>query len=327
MPEALIITGPTGTGKSELGVEVAGRVGGEIISADSRQVYRGLDIGTAKPPEALMHRVPHHGFDRVELTEMYSAGRFAREARGWITEIRGRGRLPIVTGGTGFFIRALIEPLAPDPDLDGERRTRLRILLSQYSTDQLKRWLRRLDPRRAQRLEPEGGPQRLARSLEVALMSGRAHSWWMDQRRAGEPTICLVVCLTLPRAEIYRRTDQRFDRLMEAGFLDEVRLLASSFPHDSPGFKALGYTELLAHLRGEMSLAEATDLAKRNTRQFVRRQLTWFRHQLPDDTEYLEAGAPLDEMADDVASRWRARLEGSPSSKADSPLASGGKKT
>ncbi|NIS02573.1 MAG: tRNA (adenosine(37)-N6)-dimethylallyltransferase MiaA, partial [Gemmatimonadetes bacterium] len=162
MPGAIVITGPTGTGKSALAVRVAERVNGEIISADSRQVYRHMDVGTAKPSSALRRRVPHHGLERLDPDDSYSAGGFARDAWGWIEEIRARGRTPIIVGGTGFFIRALLVPLGPEPAGDPERRARLRRYLSGLPVAELHRWLQRLDPPRAQQLSGEGGRQRLA---------------------------------------------------------------------------------------------------------------------------------------------------------------------
>lgn len=324
MPKAIVITGPTGTGKSELAVDVAERLAGEVVSADSRQVYRGMDIGTAKPSLRLRSRVPHHGLDLVAVNESYSAGRFARDAQGWIRDIRARGRVPIVAGGSGFFVRALLQPLAPDPEVDLERRARLRDYLSLRSPEELKRWLRRLDPARAEQLEGEGGPQRLARSLEVALLSGRRHSWWMERPSKLPPLSALVFCLELPREEIYRLTDERFDRLMEGGFLEEVRGLLRRFPKRDPGFKAVGYGELISHLEGERSLTDAVAEAKRSTRQFVRRQLTWLRNQLPVDAIRLSANEPRERLVAEIARRWESGARRSSGSQPESPVASCG---
>jgi tRNA dimethylallyltransferase len=303
--EAIVITGATGTGKSELAVDVAERVDGEIISADSRQVFRDMDIGTAKPCDSLRGRVPHHGLDRLDPDEKYSAGMFARDAWTWIGAARECGRVPIVVGGTGFFIRALLAPLGPEPEFDPERRERLRRLLTRWPTESLKRWLGRLDPRRASQLEGEGGPQRLARSLEVVLLSGRSHTWWLEQPPETASLSAMVICLQRPREDLYRQLDARFDEMMAAGLLDEVRGLLGRYPEDSPGLKSVGYDELIRHLRGERTLEEAVVEAKRNTRRFARRQLTWFRHQLPEATIWLDAGRGREELAEEIVRCWQ----------------------
>ena len=305
--EAIVITGPTGSGKTESAVEVAERLDGEIVSADSRQVYRYLDVGTAKPGASLRDRVPHHGLDLLDPRERYSAGRFARDARDWISGIVGRGRVPVIVGGTGLFIRALLAPLGPEPEFDADRRERLRQLLSDWPTEKLRRWLERLDPPRASQLENEGGPQRLARSLEVVLLSGRRHSWWLDQPPETAPLAALIVCLRLRREELYRRIDARFDAMMAAGLLDEVRDLLARFPERSPGLKSVGYVELISHLRGECTLTEAVETAKRNTRQFARRQLTWFRHQLPADTVWMDAADRREDLIERIVALWERR--------------------
>jgi tRNA dimethylallyltransferase len=304
-PEAVVISGATATGKSELAVEVAERMGGEIVSADSRQVYRHMDIGTAKPSAALRSRVPHYGLDLLDPEESYSAGRFARDAWRWIPEIRRRGRVPIIVGGTGFFIRALLTPLGPEPEFDPGQRERLRRYLTGLPPAVLKRWLQRLDPTRAEPLRGEGGAQRLARSLEVVLLSGRRHSWWLEQPAQTPALPAAVFCLRLPREELYRRIDRRFDEMMAGGLLDEVRRLLERFPAASPGLRSVGYVELIRHLAGELALAGAVEAAKRSTHRFARRQLTWFRHQLPESTVWLDAGRPSAELAAEIVRQWR----------------------
>jgi tRNA dimethylallyltransferase len=300
-PDALVITGPTGVGKSALAVELAEALDGEIISADSRQVYRHMDIGTAKPAAELRRRVPHHGLNLLEPDETYSAGRFARDAWATIEEIRGRRRVPIIVGGTGFFIRALLVPLGPEPTVEAERRARLRGVLSGLAVDELHRWLRRLDPPRAEQLKAEGGRQRLARSLEVVLASGRSHSWWLGQPSPTEALNASVFCVSLPQEELYRRIDERLDRMMASGLLDEVRRLLERFPASAPGLQSVGYIELIQHLHGDCSLREAVDAAKRSTRRYARRQMTWFRHQLPGKTVWLEGDRPRAELLEEIA--------------------------
>lgn len=321
VPEAIVITGATGTGKSELAVETAERVGGEIISADSRQIYRQMEIGTAKPPAQLRDRVPHFGLDRLDPDEAYSAGQFAHDAWSWIADIRGRGHVPLVVGGTGFFIRALLEPLGPEPDVDPAQRARLRRYLSTQPAESLSRWLARLDPERAAQLEREGGTQRLARSLEVVLLSGRPHSWWHSQPPRTPALAAVVFCLRLPREEVYRRIDRRFERMMADGLLDEVRRLLACYAPDAPGLRSVGYAELVAHLSGELDLGAAVEAAMRNTRHYARRQLTWFRHQLPTGAVRLDARRPVEELAQEIVGLWHERGGGSGSGRA-APIAS-----
>jgi tRNA dimethylallyltransferase len=322
-PDAIVITGATGTGKTGLAVEVAERTAGEIICADSRQVYRHMDIGTAKPSAALRQRVPHHGVDWLDPDESYSAGRFARDAWRWITQVRERDRTVIVVGGTGFFIRALLAPLGPEPTYESDRRLRLREYLSGRAPAELKRWLGRLDPRRAEQLAAEGGRQRLARSLEVVLLSGRPHSWWLDRAPETPALRATVFCLELPRHELYERSGRRFDEMMAAGLLGEVRQLLARFPAMSPGLRSVGYAELISHLRGECTLAQAVEDAKRSTRRFARRQLTWFRHQLPEDAIWLAADRRRSELVDEIVRRWAERAA-RPGSGASSSVGSGG---
>ncbi len=307
LPEAIVITGPTGTGKSALAVEVAVRLNGAIVSADSRQIYRHMGVGTAKPSAASRQRVPHYGLDLLDPDESYSAGRFARDAWSWIEEITGAGLVPLVVGGTGFFIRALLEPLGPEPELVPERRARLRRYLSSLPVDELHRWLRRLDPQRAQQLTGEGGGQRLGRSLEVVLLSGRGHSWWLGRPAGTAPLDACVFCLALTREELERRLDERFDRMMEDGLLDEARGLIERFTADAPALNSVGYAELIMHLSGDCSLEVAVEAAKRSTRRYARRQSTWFRHQLPEDTVWLTADRSPAELTDEIVRTWRDR--------------------
>lgn len=304
----IVITGATGTGKSALGVEVAERLGGAIVSADSRQVYRHMDIGTAKPSGALLDRATHYGLDLIEPDESYSAGRFARDSWRFIGEIHRLGRVPIIVGGTGLFLRALLSPLGPEPHVDAGRKRRLRRYLDGLPPEELKRWLARLDPKRATALRNEGGPQRLARSLEVALMSGYSHSSWLDGPPDTAPLPAVVFCLELAREALYLRINARFDRMMGQGLLEEVRRLCRDYPADAPGLRSMGYAELARYLRGEISLETAVAEAKRNTRRFARRQLTWFRHQLSEDTIWLDASRPTRELAAEIARAWGERM-------------------
>lgn len=305
-PRFLALVGPTAVGKTALSLEVARRIDAEIVSVDSRQVYRGMDVGTAKPTEEERGGVPHHGLDLLNPDRRYSAGRFARDARRWIREIESRGRVPLLVGGTGFFLRALTDPIFREPAMDDDRRDRLRAWLGGRPEEELVRWVRRLDPERAA-VAGRGGPQRLGRTLEVALLSGRPLSWW---HRHGEPEaepVAGVVCLLhRERDDLYDRIDRRVDAMVEGGLLDEVRaLLERGFGPDDPGLSGTGYREIAAHLAGETSLDEAAERIGAATRGFARRQITWFRHQRPEPSMCVDAARPLEEQADRVVRAWR----------------------
>lgn len=312
-PAYLALVGPTASGKTALSLALAEAIGGEVVSMDSRQVYRGMDIGTAKATPADRARVPHHGLDLVEPGERYSAGRFARDARGWIAAIRARGRVPILVGGTGFFLRALLDPIFAEPELDPGRVERLRAWLRRLPRERLAAWVRTLDPARAA-LAEQGGPQRMSRTLEVALLSGRPLSEWHRTAPAdGAPVRGVVVRLDLPREEMDRRIDARVGRMVEAGLVEEVRgLLERGVSPAAPGMTATGYREIVAHLRGERTLEEAVDDIRSGTRRYARRQLTWLRNQLPEGTRVVDATASLGEQVRDTVRAWREAGGGGP---------------
>lgn len=305
-PRALALTGPTTSGKTALSLALARELGGEIVSMDSRQVYRGMDIGTDKVTPEERAAVPHFGLDVVDPDQRYSAGQWARDARRWIAEIEGRGHVPLLVGGTGFFLRAVLQPIFREPAMDEERRGALRAWLDRRPAALLGRWVARLDPERAQ-LAREGGHQRLSRTLEVALLSGRPLSEWHARARADGPAIpALVVVLELDREELDRRIDARVSRMVERGFVDEVRRLAAEgYDETSPGMTGTGYREVLAVLRGQMELDEALQAMRRQTRQYARRQLTWFRNQLPDDALRVDGSLATEDKVEIIARAWR----------------------
>jgi tRNA dimethylallyltransferase len=303
----LALVGPTASGKTALSLPLAERLGGEVISMDSRQVYRGMDIGTDKVDAGSRARVPHHGLDLVDPGERYSAGRFSRDARGWIQVIRQRGRLPLLVGGTGFFLKALAEPIFREPPLDPERRQALEGWLESLDRDTLASWVRRLDPERAP-VALAGGPQRMIRTAEVALLTGRPLSWW--HRHAppeADPVPVRVVELTLPRAESVRRIDARAHRMFQRGLLAEVEALLRAGAHpDDPGMTGTGYREAADVVLGRATVEEAVERVRQVTRSYARRQVTWFRTQLPPDRLRLDALRPLPEQVEAVVRWWGA---------------------
>ncbi len=302
----LAIVGPTGSGKTELSLRVAACLDAEIISMDSRQVYRGMDVGTAKASLKDRARARHHGLDLRDPNERYSAGQFARDARTWIRQIRGRGRVPLLVGGTGFFLRALIEPLFREPAIDRSRLERLRAYLNRLRPDELEAWLAALDPRRAA-MAVEGGRNRQTRTLEVALLTGRALSWWHAQGAASAPPLRgLVVLLQLPREELYERINRRVEAMVSAGLAGEVEnLLAAGYGAADPGMTGAGYRQIVDHLLGRSTLEEAVEGIRRSHRRYARRQITWYRHQLPGGVLGMDASKPLETLAREVIGAWK----------------------
>lgn len=300
-PLVPIIVGPTGVGKTALAVALAAHWPVTVISADARQVYRSLDIGTAKPDVATRARVPHMGIDVIDPGERYSAGRFARDAAAWIGALEPERR-PVVVGGTGFYVRALADGLFREPAMDPERRTRLR----DWSDRQppLAAWATRLDP-----AYTGGGKQRAARTVEIALLTGRSLSWWQRQARVEGPIRPWYVRLTAPRPVLHQRIRARVDQMLAAGWVDEVRSLrARGLPADAPGLDALGYGEVVAHLEGRIPAAQLPEVIATATRKYARRQETWFRHQLgPAPVVTLDAGEAPERLAARIAGLWDAR--------------------
>ncbi len=309
-PSVPAILGPTATGKTALAVELAEWLDGEIISVDSRQAYEGLTVGTAAPGPAELERVPHHGVGFLPPGTRYGAGEFARRARKWIEEIRSRGRLPILAGGTGLFYRALTRPIFREPPMDADRREKLEAWLEELPLPRLRDVAETLDPALADRLDVLDR-QRCLRAVEMALLTGRPITWW--QRHGppeAEPVAAMPVVLTLPGDEHRRRVRERAERALEAGWPNEVRALrAAGHDPESPAFSSIGYGAVDDWLDGEVSREETLTRIVRDTWAYARRQRTWFRHQLPDDTLRLDARRPVDELAGRVAAAWRKRAK------------------
>jgi len=250
--------------------------------------------------------VPHHGLDIRDPDETYSAGGFARDAREWIGAIRSRGRVPVLVGGTGFFLKALLEPMFEEPDMEPNRVEALRTYLKGLETDELSDILSVLNPVPAADLPTDR--QRMTRSIEVALLTGRPLSWWHKEAEpVAGPLSALVVALEPEREGLYARINARVGQMIHEGFVDEVRgLLRAGYAPDCPGMTGAGYRELVRHLDGESSLEEATDEIRRSHRRYARRQTTWFRHQLPDDTLWIDDSLDPEATVDLILNRWKA---------------------
>lgn len=282
VPAPIAIVGATATGKSALAMALAEELPGEIVNADALQVYRGFDIGTAKPGPAERARVPHHLIDILDPSERWSAGEFARRARQAIDEIQGRGRTPVVVGGSGLYLRALFEGISPVPPGDPEMRSELRERLAREGLEPLAAELARADPETAERLAP-GDTQRVLRALEVVRVSGRTLSSWIAEQPFGIQRIAVLrLGLTLPRVLLYDRIAERVVRMVEEGWVEEVaRLLARGLDPGLPAFQAIGYRQIVRHLNAEWSLDDAIADTVKATRRFAKRQETWFRRE-PD---------------------------------------------
>ena len=280
---AILIAGPTASGKSALALNLAERLGGVIVNADSMQVYRDLRIITARPSAADEARVPHRLYGHVDAAENYSVGRWCADAGRALTETRDAGRVPILVGGTGLYFKALTQGLSAVPPTPPEIRAAVRARLDAEGVAALHAELSRRDPAVAARLKP-GDRMRIARALEVLESTGRSLADW---HRDGIPTILdpdqtVRVFLAPDRAELRRRIDLRFDAMLAAGALEEVRALdARRLDPLLPAMKAHGVPWLRRHLAGEISLNEAAEGGKMDTKRYTKRQLTWFRNQMP----------------------------------------------
>ncbi len=278
-PSLIVIVGPTAVGKTALALSLAEALGGEIVSADSRLVYRGLDIGTDKPSPADRARVPHHLLDVVDPDEPFSLAAYQDLARAAIADITARGRLPFLVGGTGQYVWAVVEGWSvPRAGPDEAIRARLFAQAEAQGADALHAHLARVDPAAAARIDPRN-VRRVVRALEVYELTGQPISAW--QHRDTPAYRALILGLTLPRPILYARIDARIQRMMDQGLVDEVKqLLDRGYGLDLPAMSGLGYRQVGRYLRGEITLPEAIRLIQRETRRFVRHQRNWFK---PDD--------------------------------------------
>ncbi len=272
----LVIAGPTATGKTELAIELGDRIPIEIVNADALQVYRQLEIGTAKPSPSQRERVPHHLIDIRDADEPFSAGEFARLARTAIAEIQARGATPVIVGGSGFYLKALFDGLAQIPTTPAPVRAEVAAEIEERGVDAMWQRLHEIDRQFADSISPQDR-QRVARGLEVHRATGRTISEWHSQEGEFPRLHACRVALTLPRPLLYDRIEARTSRMLNAGWLQEVRDLRERYAADAPAFQAIGYRTLVSVLEGRLSSELAFEEITRDTRRYAKRQLTWFR--------------------------------------------------
>lgn len=309
MPELLVITGPTATGKTALGVCLAELLGGEVVGADSMQIYRGMDVGTAKPTPQEMRGVRHHMIDVAEPAERFSAAKYAAMASQCVDDILARGRVPIVVGGTGLYIDALLrrEEFAAAPGNSGIREA----LEAEYDAlggEIFCEKLAAVDPARAAKLAP-GDKKRLVRALEVYRLTGETITAHDERSKTLPPryTSMKIALDFTAREKLYERIDRRAAQMFENGLVDEVRaLLAAGVSDQATAMQAIGYKETAAYLRGEYDLAEAVERVQRESRRYAKRQLTWLRRD--DSVQWLRwENAPQESAARQIATAFSAR--------------------
>lgn len=305
-PRIVLIAGPTGVGKSSLALALAEGLGGEIVSIDSVQIYRGLDIGSAKPTAAERERVPHHLIDDLDPTQDCNVAEFAHRALTAIEDISSRGKLPIAVGGTNLYVRVLVHGIFDAPAPSPEIRARHEALAAEFGVPHLHQALEVVDPALAARVH-RNDLVRVSRGLEVFELTGRPLSEYHAEHAFKTPNVeALKIALNRPREDLYRRIDARVDAMLAAGFVDEVRGLAERGYLGLKPLQSLGYRHIGSLLSGDVDYDEAVRTLKRDTRRFAKQQLSWLRSE--PDVVWCPASVDLDELADDV----RAFVAGDP---------------
>ena len=301
-----IICGPTAAGKSALALDLAEMFGAAIVSADSRQIYCGFDIGTAKPTREECARVTHYGIDVAEPQERFSAARWAVEADVWIESAGEIEKEPVIVGGTGLYVKALVEPLFSAPELDATRRGELERELESMSVVELRRWCSELDPSRAGL-----GRTQLLRAIETAVLAGKRisdlHADHNSEREANGPGIAASYLVVDPGDSLAARIEERVERMLGSGWIAEVEGLSREVSPDAPAWKASGYSVIREHVEGDLDLSTTKERVIIETRQYAKRQRTWFRHQLPPAA--VTRVNPEDSRARAVAREWWERAE------------------
>ena len=295
----VFLAGPTAVGKSEIALLLAEKLGGEIISADSMQVYRGLDVGTAKPSSAERARVPHHLIDICDLTENFDAAQFIRLAQKAVAEIQARGQVPIFCGGTGLYFKAYLSGLGEAPATNPE----LRAELEAAPFEALLHELRERDPVAYEKIDKQN-PRRVIRAVEVIRLTGKnffeQRAEWQAEAQSPKPKASY--CFTRPPADLHARINTRVDAMFARGLMEETReLLKHGLAENKTAMQAIGYRQVVEHLRGERPLTETIELVKSRTRQFAKRQLTWFRRHGSMEWIELKPGRSLEECVQKIA--------------------------
>lgn len=310
-PFLIVIVGPTAVGKTEVGIELAKLIDGEVISGDSMQVYRGMDIGTAKPTKEEMQGIPHYMIDILDPDEEFSVALFQKMVENYIKQIYDKGKVPILVGGTGLYIRSVIDhydftPVAVDPSL----REKLKEEAEMYGSASLHRKLQQVDPKAAEKIHPND-MRRIIRALEVYLSSGRQISSFHRLEDESLPPKYRLgyYGLTMQRHNLYRRIEERVDKMIEKGLIEEVRCLLKKGYHEGMvSMQGIGYKEIIGYLRGEYTLENAVQLLKRNTRRFAKRQLTWFRRDARIKWFDVEAYSFTSEIAREIAMQFEGQF-------------------
>jgi tRNA dimethylallyltransferase len=301
----IVILGPTASGKTRLALDLAHLFNGEIVSCDALQVYRHMDIGTAKVSKFEREQVRHHMLDVQDPDKDFSAGDYQRLAREAIQEIHGCGHVPFVVGGTGFYLRALIDGLFEGPGRSDELRARMRSIIRRRNAAVLHHALQRVDPISSARIAAADA-ERIIRAYEVYLLTGKTMTWWQQQvKDALIGYRWLKIGIEIPRETLYARINQRVNMMFEGGLLDEVRDLLQSFPRQAHAFKAIGYRQAIDCLDGKLTLSQAIEETQKESRHYAKRQITWFRsdreiHWLNGQRTHTE----LKKLAADLISDW-----------------------
>jgi tRNA dimethylallyltransferase len=302
MKPLILIAGPTGVGKSEIALWLAEHLGGEIISADSMQVYRGLDIGTAKPSPDERARVPHHLIDICDLTENFDVAQFIQRAKKAVEEIQSRNKVPVFCGGTGLYFKAYLSGLGEAPATNPE----LRAELEASSFELVLKELRERDPAAYEKIDKQNA-RRVIRAVEVIRLTGKKFSaqraeWKSETRSQGSEKLFVI---SRQADDLHARINDRVDAMFARGLVEETRdLLEHGLEQNKTAMQAIGYRQVVEHLRGERPLTEMVELVKSRTRQFAKRQLTWFRHQLDPEWIELKPDESLDKCARKIARKF-----------------------
>jgi tRNA dimethylallyltransferase len=308
-PKLLVLVGPTAVGKTKLSLEVAKMYGCEVISGDSMQVYRGMDIGTAKIPIEEQQGIPHHLIDIIDPDEAFSVSAFQQNAEQLIHAIHGREHLPFIVGGTGLYIESLCYQFQfSEASADEAFRMEQAAFLEKFGEHALHEKLKQADPISAERLHPNN-TRRVIRALEILHVTGTTLSAQLAGQQKQSPYDLCIIGLTMDRGLLYKRIEQRIDQMLEQGLVDEVqRLVAQGYTQDFVSMQGLGYKEIIRYLQGEYTLDEAVTLLKRDTRHYAKRQLSWFRHmkdiQWVDVTELTNFSTHLQKINDIIAGKF-----------------------